>query len=412
MRRLGCVLAVGCAFVAGGCGVLGGGKSSVESVDDDQLAIMVVPKAQLGTPARAFDIDDDSGPYDNKEGAHDTVDPHDTAASLRAAGRVGGYELTYSSPKALDIWHNGGGYSDVTTSVELFETPSDAAAYLDTQARDFARFEGRTIQSGVRLTRTDVVRITDIADSAWVIHGTATLEKVVVHGTIVAFRHGRIVGAVSIGRGDSRDVTDQARIIARALDHRITAVLDGALTAEPVTLPGEPSPAAVKRLTAATLALQDLPADVTVGEEGRKSKSGTASYVRSFNVAGRPIFGSGFMTLTAESRLLDSENVARATMTILASPRGRQRVLAVFVREARIPTLHRSVAPLTGLPAGMTGSVLTLKTPKGPFVAFLVSMRAGKVVETVSAFGPATEMSSESMKAIAAKARARLHGAL
>jgi hypothetical protein len=412
MRRLGFVLAVGCAFVTGGCGVLGGDKGSVEPVDDEQLAIMVVPKDQLGAPAKGLDIDDDSGSYDNKEGAHDTVDPHDTAVSLRAAGRVGGYELAYVSPKALDIWRTGGGYSDITTSVELFATPSDAAAYLDTQARDFARFEGRTIQSGVRLSKVDVARITDIADSAWVIHGTATVGKIVAHGTIVAFRHGRIVGAVSLDRGDSRDVTDQARIIARALDHRITAALADQLVAEPVTLPGEPSPEAVKRLRAATLALQDLPEGVTVGEEGQKSKSGAASYFRGFSVAGRPILGSDFMTFTAESRLSRSVSAARATMTVFASPRGRQQVLTVFVRAATIPAAHRSVAPLTGLPAGMVGSVLTLKTAKGPYVAFLVSIRAGRVVETLAAFGQASEVNAASIKAVAVKARTRLNDAL
>jgi hypothetical protein len=411
MRRLGCLLAVGCAFVAGGCGVLSGGESSVESVDDDQLAIMVVPKAQLGAPAKGLDIDDDSGPYDNKESAHDTVDPHDTTDSLRAVGRVGGYELTYSSPRALDIWRNGGGYSDVTTSVELFETPSDAAAYLDTQARDFARFEGRTIQHGTRLSKVDVVRITDIADSAWVIHGTITFGKIVAHGTIVAFRHGRIVGSVSIGRGDSRDVTDQARIVARALDHRITAVLDGTLAAEPVTLPGEPSPAAVKRLTAATLAVQDLPAGVTVGEEGQKSKNGKVTYFRSFNIAGRSILGSRFLTLRAESDLMSKEAAARASMNVFGSKDGRTVMLHAFDRGAGIPG-HSTIAPLADLPDGLVGSVISVRTPKGPFKAFLITLRVKNVVETLSAFGPAGEVDAADMAAIAVKARARLDGAL
>jgi hypothetical protein len=62
-------------------------------VEDDQLAVMVVPRDQLGAIAKGLDLDDDSGPYGNKEAAEDTIDRRDTAASLRAAGRVGGYEL-------------------------------------------------------------------------------------------------------------------------------------------------------------------------------------------------------------------------------------------------------------------------------------------------------------------------------
>ena len=177
-------------------------------------------------------------------------------------------------------------------------------------------------------------------------------------------------------------------------------------------LPGEPSPEAVKRLSAATLALQDLPDGVTVGEEGQKSKSGAASYFRGFNVAGRPIFGSDFMTLTAESRLSKSESAASASMAVFASPRGRQQVLTVFVRAAKIPAAHKSVAPLTGLPAGLVGSVLKLKTAKGPYVAYLVSIRAGKLVETLAAFGQASEMNAASIKAVAVKARARLNDTL
>jgi hypothetical protein len=411
MRRLGFVLAVGCAFVTGGCGVLGGDKGSVEPVDDEQLAIMVVPKDQLGAPAKGLDIDDDSGSYDNKEGAHDTVDPHDTAASLRAAGRVGGYQLTYSSPKALDLWRDGGGYSDVTTSVELFATPSDAAAFLDTQARDFARFEGRTIHHGTRLSKVDVARITDIADSAWVIHGTITFGKIVAHGTIVAFRHGRIVGSVSIGRGDSRDVTDQARIIARALDHRITAALADQLVAEPVTLPGEPSPEAVKRLRAATLALQDLPAGVTVGEEGQKSKNGKVTYFRSFNVAGRSILGSRFLTLKAESDLMSKEAAARASMNVFGSKEGRIVMLHVFNRRQGIPG-RSTIAPLADLPDGLVGSVISVRTPKGPFKALVITQRVKNVVETLSAFGSTGEVDAADLAAIAVKARTRLNDAL
>jgi len=188
-------------------------------------------------------------------------------------------------------------------------------------------------------------------------------------------------------------------------------VLAGQLAAEPVTLPGEPSPAAVKRLTAATLALQDLPAGVTVGEEGQKSKNGKVTYFRSFNVAGRSILGSRFLTLRAESDLMSKEAAARASMNVFGSKEGRTVMLHAFNRGAGISG-HSTIAPLADLPDGLVGSVISLRAPKGPFKAFLITLRVKNVVETLSAFGPAGEVDAADLAAIAVKARARLDGAL
>ena len=392
---------------------LGRGGESSDPIDASQLAVMVVPRDQLGAPAKGLDLDDDSGVYGNREGADDTIDPHDTAAALRAGGRLGGYELVYSSPKALDIWRTGGGYSDVRTAVELFDTPSDAAVYLDTQARDFARFEGKTIGSVVRLAKTDVVRITDIGESAWAIHGTASFGKIVTHGTVVAFRRGRIVGSVSIGRGDTREIIGQTRIIARALDHRIEAVLAGELVAKPMPIPLRPGPAGLRRLKAATLSLQDLPAGVSVAAEGRKKTTGDRiAYFRSFKVAGVSNLGSRFLTLRAESRLLGRESEARAALEVLGSRSGRSQALHAFVQSAGIPASHPSIAPLADLPSGTVGSVISLRTPKGPFRAFLITVQVGNVLETLSAFGPAAGMDAPDLAAFAVKARTRLENAL
>jgi hypothetical protein len=412
MRRLGLLLVVASAFAAGGCGVLSRGNDSAEPIDDEQLAVMVVPQEQLGPAAKGLNVDDDSGPYGNKEAAQDTVDPRDTAAALAAGGRVGGYELAYSSPKALDIWRSGGGYSDVTTSVELFETPSDAAVYLDTQARDFARFEGKPIGHGVRLTKTDVARITDIGESAWMIRGTGRFGKMTARGTVVAFRRGRIVGAVSISRGDTRDITNQARIIARSLDHRIVTALDGSLEAEPVSLPLEPGPGSVRRLGAMTLSPSDLPAGVSVGSEGREETSvGEVSYARSFNVDGTPFPGSRFLTLKAETNLVADEAEARVALSALGSKHGRELLEKTFKQKFDIPG-HTTVVPMPGLPGGMVGSVFTLRTPKGRFEAFQITLRVKNVVETLTSFSQAGAADPADLEALAVKARARLESAL
>jgi hypothetical protein len=56
--------------------------------------------------------------------------------------------------------------------------------------------------------------------------------------------------------------------------------------------------------------------------------------------------------------------------------------------------------------------VISVRTPKGPFKAFVITLRVRNVVETLSAFGPAGEVDAAHLAAIAAKARTRLNDAL
>jgi hypothetical protein len=86
-------------------------------------------------------------------------------------------------------------------------------------------------------------------------------------------------------------------------------------------------------------------------------------------------------------------------------------MLHAFNRRAGIPG-HSTIAPLTDLRDGLVGSVIVARTPKGPFKAFVITLRVKNVVETLSAFGPAGEVDAADLAAIAVKARARLNDAL
>ena len=161
-----------------------------------------------------------------------------------------------------------------------------------------------------------------------------------------------------------------------------------------------------------TFSLEDLPPGVSVEGEGRKqTTSDKVVYFRSFQVRSTPILGSRFLTLRAESQLVAKENDARVSLELLSSKRGRAVLLRTFVHRADIPG-RATVAPLAGLPAGMVGSVISLRTPKGPFQAFLITLRVSNVVESLTSFGPAADVDAEDLAALAVKARDRLERSL
>lgn len=411
-------LPIGIALVLSGCGIgRGDGTPAEPPITRAELAVMVVPLEEIGEPAVGMHVDDDSGPSGNKEGAEDTLDPKDTANSLAQAGRLHGYDLTYSTPRQTTIWRKGGGYTDVTTSVELFETESAASAYLDDQIADFERYRGKGIGDGVRLTRSEVFEAALVGDEGWGVRAKLRFGKLRVNGTIVAFRRGPVVGAASIGRGDSLDIAAGVRTVARALDRRIQAVLAGELRSDPVPLPRKRIAVGAKRLAAMTLSLRDLPAGVSVTDERRKkTTSNRVVYFRSFDVANVTIGRSQFLTLRAETQLLEHNSDARDVVRLLQSPRGRRLVAREFakgfVRDAGIPAGHLTVRTLPGLPSETAGIVISVRTPRGPFKALLITVRVRNAVQTLSAFGSADSGDARDLQQVAEKARARLEANL
>ena len=97
-RSLRSLVLVGALMLAG-CSV-GGEKTRVADepeVTKAQLAAMVLLQAELGEIAEGMQRHDDSGAVGNEEAAHDTLDPDDTARSLRIAGRLGGHKTYYGN---------------------------------------------------------------------------------------------------------------------------------------------------------------------------------------------------------------------------------------------------------------------------------------------------------------------------
>ena len=74
-----------------------GGKSSSDasSVAKNDLAIMVLPAAELEGIAIGLEVDPDSGFQDAAAVAEDTIDPNDTEQDIESAGLRADYQLTY-----------------------------------------------------------------------------------------------------------------------------------------------------------------------------------------------------------------------------------------------------------------------------------------------------------------------------
>jgi hypothetical protein len=138
------------ALVLAGCGL--GGKEGSDEITDEQLAVMVLPGDELGTPD-GFELDlEDSGRMNAREAADWTTDPEDNAADLRQNGWLSGYELTYSNPDDRVSFEVGEGIVSGDSTVQLFDTETSARARLVREVKDLERLRGENID-GVRLAR-------------------------------------------------------------------------------------------------------------------------------------------------------------------------------------------------------------------------------------------------------------------
>jgi hypothetical protein len=400
-----------CALLLAGCGF--GEESWPQEITSEQLAVMVLPRDELGTPA-GFEVDsEDSGRITAREAAEATTDPRDNAADLKQAGWLGGYELTYSDPNRSVSFERGEGVVMGDSTVQLFDTETSARAHLLREIRDFERFRGQVVD-GVRLARFETFEI-DVGDEGWGIELTARARGVTLHGTGVVFRSGRLTADAGFLHVDQADMRGEAIAVARALQSRIERVLAGDLDAEPVPLPvEEPSAPTVNRaqLARATLALEDLPAGAHLSEEGRLRTPKSAGFYRTFDVQDTMIGGSHLLFLRAQTQVFETEASAELMMRYLSNPKGRaqfaREVLQGFKKLAGARARNVQVTTMTQAGRDATGIVVTFDLPAGRFRTATVLVRSGRSVAVVSGFCTAHAVHPDDLPPLGDKARARL----
>ena len=273
-----------------------------------RLALMPLPKEQLGAIAAGLEIELGSGTTSNTRAADESLDPNDTAMQLNRAGRIVGYELAYHDVAGESIARGRGRYG-VQTWVSLYRSAAEADAALTKDVADLTRYRGRYVANGVHLDAAGTFKPYGPGARATGMSETARLGKARVYETDVEFRTGSILAGVSIGRADKRSTRGDARKLARLLARRIVQVQAGHVHGPPEHVPavaraGRP-PAGRTSLAPMCLALGDLPAGTPLTTADYVADDASiAKYACEF--ASFRIGGSTVAKLTTDVRLYRS----------------------------------------------------------------------------------------------------------
>jgi len=397
---MGLLFAISLAAVASACG--GGNDDeldqALQSVQENDLAIMVLPQEDLGEEFVDMEIDGDSGFAGNEEAADDTIDPEDTADDIEQVGRVNGYSLGYETPDWFSALQAGEGLLTVGTDLDLFEDAEAASDFVLKQANDYLRLEGEEVEAGITLEKVDVFAVDKLADEAMGVRARASFGDMDMYLTFVGFRIDRLLGSASISRADDADVLSQVEDIARALEERIEGVLLGDIGETPV-----PTPQAEEEATAAApseggpdlaamaLSLDDLPAGVSIDQEGYVEDEDTvASYEREFDLGLAHIGSSRAMWLESDIDLYeDAAEASSAFATnelLMATSESAPELFASFLSEGagvEVTNVRAERLPTPGLGDESMAMRLFVDWPFGSCESNYVLVRTGRVVGTL-----------------------------
>jgi hypothetical protein len=205
-----------------GCGAAKEESAPAPRFKPADLARMV-RKQHFGPLARGLKLDrEQTGPSNNKQGAKDTLDLEDSARSLRKAGRIRGYDLTYSGSGL-----SGLGVVQVAESVELFRSEKAASRWLKKQLTDYKRYRGKK-HDGVKLAGVEEFDASTGEEAGGLrLRFTFPARGIAIYATVVGFRRGSVVGSTSALLRRNVLVAGDTERIADALDDRIARVGSG-----------------------------------------------------------------------------------------------------------------------------------------------------------------------------------------
>ena len=408
------LLLTGAVVVLAGCGF---GTSAPreaapkQPVTRAQLAAMVLPKADLGPSVKGLAEHRPAGAMTNAKFAANTVDPEDTASSLRAKGRLLGHERTYIHPRLASLTVRKGTLS-LGTGVELLDGTVYAVQYLHARLTDYERLRG-PVRPGVRLRNVSSFEVAGIGDEGGGIRATVIVPSLIrAQETSVVFRRGRIVGYVSVVRADKGDARQEAMRLAVELDRRIQAVLTGEIEVKPVKpdVQSVADRAARKKLPEMTMAAEDVTADARVYDEGRVAGDGYSGYHRTFQDV--MVGGSHLVRLRAETQLYDTPTSAVLGMKFVDRAGGRQvyakGVVQAFAKETGVRPTNVRVSPLRNPGRGMKGIVVTFELVGAKFRMASIFMRSGRFVQSVTGICRVEAFDPGDLRPLAQRAQVRL----
>jgi hypothetical protein len=370
---------------------------STTPVSQRELAAMVLSQDRLGAAAEGLVLDEDSGPQDNRAAALDTVDPNDGGRALATAGRVRGFALGYTRPGAS----TEPGVVDLQTTVELFRSEKEASDFVHAQADAYEFHLGESIGPGVRLveaTRFDVA----VGDEARGLTAVVRGGGVRVFGTVVAFRHDRVVGAVALGRLGDEDETERVVGLAKALAERIEGVLAGTVPADPVltAAPGpenDPEPL--------VLAAADFPTlDTKLAHEGPLANARVRLYVREFDVTGGSLGRSKVFYLRTLAQAFGDPATSRQHTQYLRSEAGARELtqgfLGAWLGADRAAVRRVTSRPLDWGGKGLAAIEFSFRAPNGRMKGVYLSVASGRFASSVTVVGREAQVRTADVRAL------------
>ena len=401
-------------LVLAGCGL--GGQEARDPVEPSpitkaQLAAMVLPHDELGTIAEGMKPLDDSGPVANEEAADDTLDPTDTARSVRSAGRLGGHKSYYGNGGLAALKRKQGVVS-VGTEIELLEDTVYAAQYLHKQLGDFQRFQGKQ-DDGSTLGHVSSFTVDAVGDEAEGLLATSTLGKQAVYVTAVAFRRERIIGVATVVRADQDDAQSEARALAVKLDSRIQAVLDGDIEVgppEPEEETTDGTAALADHLPERTLQPEDVGHGAAAAGEGPVEERSYVGYQRTFEDVA--VGGSHLMRLQARTAVYAQPGQAAIALRLVGQSAGRESfadgIARAFAKETGVTPTDIHVRSFSTGVRGMPGLVATFELVGAKFEMASIFVRSGRYVQSVTGICRPDEVSPGDLTVLARRAQARL----
>jgi hypothetical protein len=226
----------------------GGGNDSKTQEDDsarpisgDELARMLLSQGQYGLEFQGFTADKENGPFTLEEAASNDFDPDRERTRLEGAGFSMGHKAFFSNSQAVTARN---GLFQIGGSVGLFTDGPDTSTYFKDVVAGIGEDVSKT-NGGVTLTKIERFDA-QVADEAAGGRVEAHYEEMLTEqekkkrqpvvfdfwGAEVLFRHGRLVGTVSvsgIALSDAEKERLEGRLkdLARKLDEQMTAVLAG-----------------------------------------------------------------------------------------------------------------------------------------------------------------------------------------
>jgi hypothetical protein len=388
-----------------GCGAAREESAPAPRFKPADLARMV-RKQQLGPLARGLKLDrEQTGPSNNKQGAKDTLDLRDSARSLRKAGRLRGYDLTYSGSGL-----SGLGVVQVAESVELFRSEQAASRWLKKQLADYVRYRGKK-HDGVKLASVEELDA-DTGEEAGGLRLRFTFpgHGIAIYATVVGFRRGTVVGSTSVLLRRNVLVAGDVERIADALDDRIVRVGSGKARGAPLMS---------KRVTPRPVA-DPKPFLIEAGELPFRTKLVHADYfpvpgdgrvyLREYDVLGT----SGILYVRTMAQAFPTARAAEANQEYLGSRKGSdwvaRRFLRAYFAKTKFTPQGVSAQPLwRGDDAA--GFNFFFRAPKGRIEGVELSVRQGRLSSTLLVMGFDRAVDPAGLLRLRGKLRARLSGA-